>query len=805
MTASFFIEESGGVRAASRDEFPLSIGGPDGDLLLKIGETTAGWIDLVDDTLVVRPATTAQPLKYNGVQLRRPESLQHGDVLSVGDAALRVSVRDGAIFLQAERSFAVNETEPPQLVDQPGATQDDGGRVQPRIQPVRYEPPAEDNQLRRRPNPRTVVFGAVLALAASSMWYLFSAKPVLIEIIPVPDTVDVLGALDLDLDDRYLLHPGTYTVTAEKEGYETLNERLVVTGDGDHEFEFSLIKKPGLLRVVTVDGANVIVDGEVIGATPTDAFTVSPGVHQVAVNHPRYLPFDTELVIEGGEVEQELKAELTPGWGTVTLNSDPEGATVHVGGEDLGRTPLVFDLMAGARTVGLRLPGFKPWQKIVDVEPKQQLELDIPQLEVADGELLLRSNPSAATVTVGGVYHGLTPVTIYLKPDETHTINISKTGHQTRTRTVSVASGENTEIDVSLSARSGELRLIVTPAEAEVFVDGVPRGGANQTMELSAVPHNIEVRALGHDPYTTTVTPRPGYPKTLSVTLKTAEQARIDATPTSIRIAVGQELLLMPQGRFEVGTSRRDPGRRANETMHSVDLQRRFYIAKREVTNDEYRKFDRHHSSRSANGKSLNGGDQPVVNVSWNDAARFCNWLSEQDSLPPAYVQRGGQMHLIRPPTTGYRLPTEAEWAWAARFSSEHTRLEFPWGGGKELPERSGNYGDRSAGNATDDSLTNYDDGFVVSAPVASFQPNALGLYDLGGNVAEWVNDNYSLYPAGTRNAVTDPLGPTTGEGRVIRGSGWRSTTLDELRLARREPGTAARDDVGFRIARYLD
>ena len=100
--------------------------------------------------------------------------------------------------------------------------------------------------------------------------------------------------------------------------------------------------------------------------------------------------------------------------------------------------------------------------------------------------------------------------------------------------------------------------------------------------------------------------------------------------------------------------------------------------------------------------------------------------------------------------------------------------------------------------------LRRYADGHVVSAPVASFSPNRKGLYDLGGNVAEWVHDVYSI-PSANGSIAEDPLGPQGGDNYVIRGAGWSHSRIAELRLSYRDYGQAGRDDVGFRLARYAE
>ena len=120
---------------------------------------------------------------------------------------------------------------------------------------------------------------------------------------------------------------------------------------------------------------------------------------------------------------------------------------------------------------------------------------------------------------------------------------------------------------------------------------------------------------------------------------------------------------------------------------------------------------------------------------------------------------------------------------------------------------RSGNYADTAARDLTSSHLPGYLDGYPASAPVGSFAPDARGIYDLGGNVAEWNHDVYSIAPgAGIRGPVeTDPLGPESGPHHVIRGSSWKDASITRLRLSFRDYSNIGRPDVGFRVARYVD
>ena len=287
--------------------------------------------------------------------------------------------------------------------------------------------------------------------------------------------------------------------------------------------------------------------------------------------------------------------------------------------------------------------------------------------------------------------------------------------------------------------------------------------------------------------------------------LLTPDQARAARIPPLIKTHTNGQMRRIPAGHFTMGSSRREPGRRSNEVEHEVTLQRTYYLGVYEVTNAEFRQFQPDHLSGVVRDRSLDQDDHPVVNVTWSDAAAFCNWLSSQDGLPAANTQQGDTYVPVAPANTGYRLPTEAEWEWAARYESGQASRRYPWGSSLPVPTNSGNFADKRALAVNNTAVENYEDGFVTTAPVGRFPANPLGLYDMGGNVTEWVQDFYTVYPE-LEPARTDPLGPATGtQQHVVRGSSWRSANVAELRLAWRDHAEGKAQHIGFRIARYAE
>jgi formylglycine-generating enzyme required for sulfatase activity len=373
------------------------------------------------------------------------------------------------------------------------------------------------------------------------------------------------------------------------------------------------------------------------------------------------------------------------------------------------------------------------------------------------------------------------------------------------TRTQSLSSGQSASLALRLEAILGEVTVRGQPEDAELFIDGVSRGPANQTVSLPAAPHRIEVRKAGLAAHAVTLTPKAGLPQVVEYKLTTVEQARMAQIRPVVTTGLGQELKLVRGGRFVMGSPRREPGRRSNESQRTIELKRPFYFGAQEVTNQHFRQFRAAHASGIFKEETLDLDRQPAVRVSWQDAAAFCNWLSAKDGLPPAYVAKGSTLELAEPVTTGYRMPTEAEWEFVARQQGGGATRKYPWGDSLPVGARSGNYADQSAIYLTPVVISGYNDGFRVAAPVGSFAPNALGIFDLGGNVSEWATDRYSIYVTDPDKVVVDPTGPSQGQTWVIRGASWLTGRTPELRLAWRDVAAAGKADLGFRLARYAE
>ena len=648
---------------------------------------------------------------------------------------------------------------------------------------------------------------AVFAITSGTAgWFVLTARSVFVEINPITAQIEIEGGFKVRLGQRYLSRSGAYELTLRNDGYHDSVTQLLVSAEQSQTHPFVMRKLPGIVSIESgiVDGARVQIDGVDIGLTRLSGVLVEPGDHQMTISKERYLDYSETISIEGRSVEQRYQASLEPAWATVSLSTAPAGAEVLVDGVIVGATPINAEILQGRRDVTLKLSGHKAWQDDFDVIAGEDFSIPTVQLEPADGLVFIRSNPSAASLTIGGDYKGLTPLEVALAPGQNHELTFFKNGYHSKKTIVRTRPNQERERNLELDPVLASVSVIAEPVDAELYVNGEVRGLANQSLELMAARQQIEIRKAGYVPYTTEFTSRPGLDQMIRVTLKSLEQARQEQIKPVIATAAGQTLKLFYPGAFTMGASRREAGRRPNENLRDIQLERPFYISYREVSNSEYRLFDSEHSSGTVSGVTLDNEAQPVVRVSWHQGALYCNWLSEQEALPPFYqVNEQDEVVGFNPQSSGYRLPSEAEWSWVARTEGSGNTLRYPWSDQLPPPENAGNFADVTARQYLGEIMFDYDDGHFATAPIGSFTPNQREILDMAGNVAEWVHDFYGA--VGALGVEVDPLGPEDGQFHTIRGSSWAHGSITEIRLSFRDFGIEPRDDVGFRIARYLE
>ena len=795
--------------AAAQLPLPLGTGadGVEGIRLSADGPGAVAFLGFASGRFFLQPGPDSQAGRLDGASLDESRWIEGGELFLARGCAVRFELDGSALNIRVDPDPEDRVTVPPLVAESSPVASSPATPVP--IQPVAFERtrPGKRSEGRRFPLVGAIISSG-LALLAVSIWFMFTARSVEVIVSPVPDKMWISGGLDIPVGARYLIRPGTYTLHARLEGYEPLADEIEITDERDQTLRRSLERLADRLFVTTpgVEAARVLVDGEEIGSVPLADVAIRPGRYRIEIAADRYVTEARDLDVEGGGNPLRLEVALQPDWAEVTIASNPPGAEVLADGQQIGVTPFTGDLDSGLRQLELRSPGFKTWRKELEVQAGVPQRLPTVALEPSDGRLSLRTDPAGATILVDGEFRGRSPLTLDLDPGRRYRIQATLPGHKSASKNVSLRSGEERRESLRLPAVTGEIQFVVKPAGVELFIDGKQRGPVPDKLALIAVPQRFEFRKPGFASQSLTVNPKPGLAQKVEITLLTEAAARMAAIPARIQTQQGAELVLLPGGRFTMGTKRGSPGRRANEGLREIEISRPYYLGIKEVSNREFRAFRPNHASGTAVGYGMDGEDYPVVRVTWQDAAAYCNWLSKEAGLEPAYKSEAGRLVAIWPAPNGFRLPSEAEWAWAARYTGRSQKPpRYPWGNALPPPPKAGNFADVSARGSLGDILAGYNDSYPATAPLATFRSNSLGIFDLGGNVAEWTNDLYRAYVGTAATVAIDPVGAEEGRYYVIRGSSWAQGTIPDLRLAARAYGDEARPDLGFRIARSVD
>jgi formylglycine-generating enzyme required for sulfatase activity len=259
---------------------------------------------------------------------------------------------------------------------------------------------------------------------------------------------------------------------------------------------------------------------------------------------------------------------------------------------------------------------------------------------------------------------------------------------------------------------------------------------------------------------------------------KVGQTAALAPVSKEIVNSIGMKLKLIPAGEFQMGST----DVYDEEPRHLVTINRPFYLGVYPVTQREYMQVARKNPSYFSGGERL-----PVEAISWYDAVAFCNALSQKEGLPPFYWIDGQTVEVPDWNELGYRLPTEAEWEYACRAGTT-TRYSF-------------GDGDRALGEYA----WYYKNSKSQTHPVGEKKPNALGLYDIHGNVWEWCWDGYDPYYY-QQSPADDPHGPEQAAFRVSRGGGWSGAygipRIVGSACRARFPPEVRNGCQGFRLAR---
>ena len=797
--SQIIIQNGNQSKTVEQNNFPIRIGTDlNSEIVISgsLAEGLSATIDRIGEKYLLQITSQSIDASMNGNKLKGSHWIENEDELIINNAVIQ--------FEHQENDLLVSVS--------------DISGEQPTIFEKRQSKGIFENQ-----TIRYIGFSISLVVLYFS-FYFFTAKAVKIDVFDDLNGELIAQDIDIKIDGglfpsfkiggRYLLRSGEYEISIQNEGYVSMNnETLIIDENESQDRMFDLSRLPGKIVFTTNPGVDFdlyVDDSEVSKATPETS--ISAGNRKIELRFDRYFPIEKEIFVNGKGEIQEYSFDLDPSWADVSISTEPVDVSIFNGNERLGNTPSTIQLIQGKNTLSLRKSGYKDYEIQLDIVAQDSVSLESLILSRLDVPLEIMSEPEGASININDEYRGLTPMEIMLEPLVEHKILISKPGYkdinnQLRLDTIESLSskGKNSEVlDYFLEEILGQVSFVGTDG-AKVYRSDDLIGVIPFDIEMISEEQILKVKKDGLVTQEIKMTPNPNYPQKIEVKLLNEEQTVLAAIPKTLKTSQSQEMKLILPGSFVMGTPRRSQGRLSNENERLVEITKPFYIGTKEVTNNEFRAFKPKHTSGAEMFRELSNGMHPTVMVTWSDAAAYCNWLSEKESLVPAYENIDGQYKLKQPITNGYRLPTEAEWEWVSRYNGGAGEQRYPWGDSMPPIEESGNYADESTESLLTNVLKDYWDGYPVTAPSGRFYPNKIGIYDLGGNVAEWVSDYYAVPTRQLRLVEKDPSGPADGTARVIKGSSWRDSSLTKLRFAYRDYGTQGRLDVGFRIARYTD
>ena len=562
---------------------------------------------------------------------------------------------------------------------------------------------------------------------------------------------------------------GTYRYRLQTPLYH--DEVGVVTVDNSRVIkDVALSPAFGSVKVTTnPSGATITVetDGRTF-TSPCEITKLPSGTHTLTVTYSGYAISRNTVTITDGCVIP-LNIELDARFAPITINT-LAGATVKINGEEIGKGSLAKQLDEGIYDVEVSMAQHRTVTRQIEIVAKQPQTIELNPIPIY-GSLDVISTPMFSDVEVNGKKYGTTPVTIENLLIGEYDVTISKKGCATVTRKVTITEGQLSTIEVDLP-QGREYTITSDRNGDDVYIDGVKRGVTPLAVSLSFGNHDVELRRDGETAKKTITVSQSGIENVLHLAFGLTPQWQAWISPKTkqvlqrlidnmVEVKGGTFMMGATSSRSRNSSSNYDSDAESDESLvHSVRLSD-YSIGKCEVTQEE------RIAVMGNNPSDYKGDNKPVEQVSWNDCQEFIKKLNLLTGLQ-------------------FRLPTEAEWEYAARVGRKSQGYKYS--GSNNIDDVAW-YGDNSSG---------------TTHQVGTKRPNELGIYDMSGNVWEWCSDWYSdsYYWS---SPTTNPTGPTTGYRRVNRGGDWYDDAQYCRVSDRGNHGPAYHNDgIGFRLAHSL-
>jgi formylglycine-generating enzyme required for sulfatase activity len=647
-----------------------------------------------------------------------------------------------------------------------------------------------------------LIFGVmVVSILLLIVLLLIYSRGTRVEVMPLEAgksaTISTIDSFSFSIGDVVYSLAGNPVINVSASGFKDATETIDSVYLGK-VFPLELFELPGHLIInISGDEENLSktawkINGRDTALSAKLDIELEAGTYVVKINNPFFQPKELTAEIQRRK-QTKLQVDLQPVDGRINISSRPAGAKVFLNEKLIGKTPLEHSQNGGLYSLRITADDY--------VDTVEQLEITHTESEVKrnyqlahiKAKIIPKLTPKGGKLLVNGA---LAKEPLFLSTKVEHRLTYMKAGYYPETKKVQLSSDQEKIVSFQLKPEIGQVEISSSPP-ATIWINNKDYGSNAITVSLPAVTHQIIFKKPGYRSVSRTVNPTGKFVQKVSAKLLTEYQARLQEAPRELTNQAGIKLkLFIKPGYLKMGAPRSEKGQRANEFQKKIRLTKPFYAGIFEITNGQYKKFNLK--------KALGAANIPVTSIDWNEAASFCNWLSENEKLQLFYKITNGRVNGFNENADGYRLLSEAEWEWLSRMAGKTKQTIFSWGNETIIPSNAANIGDEGAKGQISFYVPNYNDGYVSVASVGSFKKELSGLYDIAGNVSEWVHDVYSIMPPMTDTTAENPLGAQRGQSHVVKGASFRSGSITRLRPAFREGLTTGRDDVGFRIGRYL-
>ena len=495
--------------------------------------------------------------------------------------------------------------------------------------------------------------------------------------------------------------------------YHSESGEVTITEGEPVTVERNLRPAYGFLKVTSSpeNGATVFIDNKMVGTTPYTSERLQNGSYNVRVMKEMFSLSEKSFLVKDNETTV-ANMVLNPNFATLSLNTDP-ASDIFIDGERVAKGQWNGRLSSGTHLVEARKPSHRNSSLKVNLSNGENKTLTITNPEPIYSMLDINSQPMGAKILIDGEDFGTTPRVIKNILVGEHTLSLVKQGCAKLEKTFTLKEKEMLSLNEKLE--SGKIITVTTDKEGdEIYVDGKLAGHSPLDVSMGYGRHTVKAIRNGKS-----------VEKSFDVSENGGESSlllKFSRNQTITVNGVSFEMVYVEGGSFDMGSDTE-----YNEKpVHSVTLSD-YYIGKCEVTQELWE------AVMGSNPSNFRGAQNPVESVSWNDCQNFIKKLNSLTGRT-------------------FRLPTEAEWEYAARGGKKSSHYKY-------------------SGSDNIDDVAWYDDNSGdKTRPVGTKSPNELGIYDMSGNVYEWCSDWWGYYSAG---AQTNPQGPSSSSGRVLRGGTW--------------------------------